>query len=257
MILSSLSFYSGIWAQPEKKVTGFAGLEKKIEKNHLEKIKKDLNKKLSILKTKNPLFIVNGVHYTNLKSVDAASIDSIQLIKPEIAISLYGKEGKKGALVITTREKLKFEAFGKNDKTDIAVPDYTVKKDTPWPDEQPVASKPNMEPDPEKIYTKTEIEPKFIGNLKDFLNKNLKYPDDASNNGIQGKVIIDFVVTKKGNIYDLRLSSNSPVKQPSLVMEAIRLLKKSNGQWKPAIQNGSEVSAYSQQEFLFILPDEK
>lgn len=120
--------------------------------------------------------------------------------------------------------------------------------------EPPPAPGPQQAED--KIYSKVEISAKYSGNWKDFLEKNLAYPTDASENGQSGVVYIEFVVDREGNVSNLHVAENSPVKAPSLVAEAIRVIRKSSGKWNPGIQNDMKVPSYHQQPINFVLPDE-
>lgn len=55
----------------------------------------------------------------------------------------------------------------------------------------------------EEIFVAAEVMPSFPGGTTTLMNtiyKNLTYPQDARDNGIEGKVILRFVVTKEGNI---------------------------------------------------------
>ena len=55
------------------------------------------------------------------------------------------------------------------------------------------------EEDYDKTFTKVEIESEFPGGAAAwlrYLNKNLRYPDDAVNNEIQGTVVVQFIVDK-------------------------------------------------------------
>ncbi|MCV9387505.1 energy transducer TonB [Reichenbachiella ulvae] len=81
----------------------------------------------------------------------------------------------------------------------------------------------------EQDYTfeQLEVQPEFKGGMSEFFKyiaKNMHYPADARNEGVQGKVLVQFVVTKTGEIDD----NSIEVKQglyPSLDEEAIRLIK--------------------------------
>lgn len=115
---------------------------------------------------------------------------------------------------------------------------------------------PAPQPVEDKVYNKVEISAKYQGNWKDFLERNLAYPSDASDNGQSGVVYIEFIVDREGNISDLHVAENSPVKTPSLVAEAIRVIRKSTGKWSPGIQNDMQVRSYHQQPINFVLPDE-
>jgi periplasmic protein TonB len=100
-------------------------------------------------------------------------------------------------------------------------------------------------------FTKVEIDAGFPGGpaawLR-FLNKNLRPPDEAINNGISGKVVVQFIVDKEGNVSDV-VAVSGP-EQGGLREEAVRVIKKS-GKWTPAIQNGRYVKAYRVQPVIF------
>lgn len=91
-----------------------------------------------------------------------------------------------------------------------------------------------------KIFEVVEQMPSFPGGdaaLMAFLNKNIKYPVVAEENGIQGRVIATFVVERDGSITDVKVVKSV---DPSLDKEAVRVLK-SMPKWIPGKQNGSAV----------------
>lgn len=107
--------------------------------------------------------------------------------------------------------------------------------------------------DYDKTFTKVEIESEFPGGSAAwlrYLNKNLRYPDDAVNNEIQGTVVVQFIVDKEGNVSDVQAISGPD--QGGLRDEAVRVIKKS-GKWTPAIQNGRQVKSYKKQPIVFKL----
>jgi protein TonB len=81
-----------------------------------------------------------------------------------------------------------------------------------------------------------------------FLNKTLHYPDEAINIGIQGTVMVQFVVDVDGNVSDVKAVSGPD--EGGLKEEAMRVIKKS-GKWVPALQNGRSVKAYRRQPVIF------
>lgn len=90
-----------------------------------------------------------------------------------------------------------------------------------------------------KIFDMVEEMPQFPGGpsaLFEYLSKNVKYPDPvaAMENGIQGRVIVSFVVEKDGSISLVRILKSV---EPSLDAEAMRVVR-SMPKWTPGKQNG-------------------
>jgi periplasmic protein TonB len=96
-----------------------------------------------------------------------------------------------------------------------------------------------------------EIESNYPGGMEAwlrYLNKTLKYPSDAAETGIEGDVVVKFIVDKDG-----KTSEVEAIQGPQeLRGEAIRVIK-SSGKWDPAIQNGLKVKSYKQQTIKFRL----
>lgn len=90
------------------------------------------------------------------------------------------------------------------------------------------------------VFQVVETMPSFPGGdaaLFKFLSDNVKYPVIAQENGIQGRVICQFVVNRDGTIVDVVVVR--PV-DPSLDKEAIRVIK-SMPRWTPGRQRGKAV----------------
>ena len=91
-----------------------------------------------------------------------------------------------------------------------------------------------------KVFDVVEQMPQFPGGpqaLFEYLSKNIKYPVVAEENGIQGRVIVTFVVERDGSITDVKVAKSV---DPSLDKEAMRVVK-SMPNWIPGKQNGSAV----------------
>ena len=71
-----------------------------------------------------------------------------------------------------------------------------------------------------------------------YLSENVKYPVIAQENGIQGRVICQFVVNRDGSIVDVEVVRSGG--DPSLDKEAVRVIK-SMPKWKPGQQRGKPV----------------
>lgn len=108
-----------------------------------------------------------------------------------------------------------------------------------------------VEEDWDKTFTKVEIESEYPGGSaawQRYLNKTLRYPQDAIDNEIQGTVVIQFIVDKEGNVSEVEAISGPE----ELRSEAVRVIKKS-GKWTPAVQNGRQVKSYKKQPIVFRL----
>lgn len=91
-----------------------------------------------------------------------------------------------------------------------------------------------------KIFEVVEQKPSFPGGdgaLMSWLSQNIKYPSIAAEMGVQGRVIVQFVVEKDGSITDVKIAKSV---DPSLDKEAARVIK-SMPQWIAGRQNGSAV----------------
>lgn len=92
------------------------------------------------------------------------------------------------------------------------------------------------------IYSDVERCAEFPGgeeDMQDFILGHLQYPAVAANTGLQGRVVIDFVVEKDGSLSEFTVL-RSP--DASLSDEAIRIAKLMPA-WKPARLHGKEVRA--------------
>ena len=92
-----------------------------------------------------------------------------------------------------------------------------------------------------KVFDVVEQMPSFPGGnaaLMNYLSQNIKYPVIAEENGIQGRVIVQFVVGKDGHISDVRVAKSV---DPSLDKEAVRVVK-GMPKWIPGKQNGQAVT---------------
>jgi len=88
-----------------------------------------------------------------------------------------------------------------------------------------------------------EVQAQFPGGLKNlysFIKKNIKYPEQARDIGITGRVYVKFIVDKSGNIINPEI-----LRSPDVLLsnEALRIVKMFP-KWNPAIQNLVPVSTY-------------
>ena len=100
---------------------------------------------------------------------------------------------------------------------------------------------PVEEEEEEVVFVVVETMPEFPGGqqaLFKYLSENVKYPVIAQENGIQGRVICQFVVNKDGSMVDVEVVRSGG--DASLDKEAVRVIK-SMPKWKPGKQRGKAV----------------
>ena len=102
----------------------------------------------------------------------------------------------------------------------------------------------------EKIYLDKEVDSIAIFRrgeyeMYNFIFKNIKYPQDARKNVIEGKVYSSFIVEKDGRISDKKIIKGV---YKSLDNEVLKMLSIMPNEWKPAYKNGYPV------RMQFILP---
>lgn len=81
---------------------------------------------------------------------------------------------------------------------------------------------------------------RYKGNINDFFAKNIRYPDKAQQEGIQGRVMIQFDIMPDGtveNVIVLRGLNEACNK------EAARLIQLTSGSWQPELLAGKPVKS--------------
>jgi len=104
----------------------------------------------------------------------------------------------------------------------------------------------------DEVYTIVEQMPEMPGGrgaLYAFLSKNVKYPLKAKSKGIQGKVFVNFTVSKDGTLRDIKIIRGV---HKLLDKEALRVIK-SMPTWKPGMQRGKKVSVSYNLPISFVL----
>ncbi len=95
-------------------------------------------------------------------------------------------------------------------------------------------------PQEEEIFQVVEKMPEFPGGMQElmkWLGKNIKYPSICQENGVQGRVIVQFVVNRDGSIVDPQVMKSV---DPYLDKEALRVVK-AMPKWAPGEQRGKAV----------------
>ena len=212
-----------VYQQPQKKVVkkGNKSATTKMGNNTIEIVpSQDAAEQADPAKTvewvvakepdKKPIVLLEGhrITYETFTRMDPDEIASITVLKDQPAVDQYGEEARNGVILITTKKGV--EVF------------------TP------------VEQNPE-YFDVVEQMPEFPGGaqaLFGFVAKNIRYPKVAEDAGIQGRVIVTFVVMKDGSIGEVNVAKGV---SPELDEEAVRCVK-SMPKWKPGMQKGQAVN---------------
>ena len=136
-----------------------------------------------------------------------------------------------------------------------------AEKVDPGPETDPNAQYNFSEPAPvveeakPQIFTYVEQMPEFPGGtaeLQKFLYKNLKYPAAARENGIEGRVVLQFVVDESGHISEITQLRDIG---GGCADEAVRVVKMMPP-WKAGKQNGNPVKVYFKLPVTFKMSTE-
>ena len=96
------------------------------------------------------------------------------------------------------------------------------------------------EEEEEQIFMIVENMPEFPGGdlaLRKYIAENVKYPEIAKENGLSGKVFVQFVINQRGEVENVKIARGV---DPALDKEAIRVVQ-GLPKWKPGSQRGKPV----------------
>ena len=97
------------------------------------------------------------------------------------------------------------------------------------------------EPEEQEIFQVVEQMPEYpdggMAGLMKYLSGAIRYPAIAAENGVQGRVTVQFVVNRDGSIVDAQVLRGV---DPYLDKEALRVIN-SMPKWKPGMQRGKPV----------------
>ena len=176
------------------------------------------------------------------------NINSIDALQSEEAKALYGERGSNGAVLFGVKGKTAKEVFA-------SLSDYAVETGSEEPlkvnlkipagiDEIQVVSygstSANNNEEQGEIFQVVEEQPMFPGGMQElmkYLQTNIRYPKEAQERGLQGRVLVQFVVNKDGSICDEHVVKSV---DPQLDAEAFRAIR-SMPNWIPGKQRGEPV----------------
>jgi protein TonB len=110
----------------------------------------------------------------------------------------------------------------------------------------------NAEYEGSPVFFIVEKMPEFPGGdlaLRKYIAANIHYPKDAQENGVQGKVYVNFIVTKTGAVGGAKIARGI---SPSLDAEALRVVN-NLPKWTPGTQRGEPVNVQFTVPINFVL----
>jgi len=147
----------------------------------------------------------------------------------------YGEKGKNGVILVYTKE---------------------YKLNNPEKFKEAINKMVTPKQREDGVYVVVEEMPEFPGGelaLRNFIAENIKYPVEAKDKGIQGKVFVTFVVNSKGKVENAKIARGV---DPSLDNEALRVVGQLP-EWKPGKQKGEAVSVSYTVPINFALDNKK
>lgn len=201
-----------------------------------------------------PLILIDNQVVTkeDMNNLDANSIAKINVVKggdklPELA-KTYGEEQvKNGVIQIYTKDYVAKNFDTKTKKADIdevAVVAYG-KKDS-------IQGSSSKTYNGEPVFFVVEDMPEYPGGdlaLRKYIAANIKYPKYAKEHGVQGKVYVNFVVSKTGEVGGATIARGI---SPLLNAEALRVVE-NLPKWKPGMQKGQPVNVQFTVPINFVL----
>ena len=163
-----------------------------------------------------PEEVANQQRVTDLLIVEGDKLEDDKQVKNQEDV--LENEAQAGALDITE---------GTNDLNKI-----TIKEE--------VIAAPKVEEEQPMNIAMVEQKPEFNGGeaaMYKWLSENIVYPSAASEQGVQGRVVVEFVVGKDGSITNVRVLRP---RHPALDKEAVRVVK-AMPKWIPGRNNGQPV----------------
>lgn len=143
------------------------------------------------------------------------------------------------------------------DSTDIGKENKKGTKDDGPPPPDNKAGTGSLGPDPNKLYLTVDKQATFKGGdeaFTAFLDDNLEYPEAEQAMELSGRVVVEFEVSVKGELTNVRVKQSSGHK--GFDNEAVRVVKKASGRFNPAQVDGHPVRSLGKQVIIFEYVEE-
>lgn len=188
--------------------------------------------------------------YLAVCGLTSENIDGIFVLQSEESKSLYGESGKNGVIHFRVKGKTAkdmtsalseyAQRTGNNGPLKISIKKPATIDEIQAVGYAPAPKTNNPSAEQGEIFQVVEEQPMFPGGMQElmtFLQTNIRYPKEAQTRGLQGRVVVQFVVNKDGSICDEHIVKSV---DPQLDAEALRIVR-SMPTWTPGKQRGEPV----------------
>ena len=146
----------------------------------------------------------------------------VKYLNGEDAVRIYGEPGKGGVVFISNKEGIPLTPIVTGKTTVVYGIDLNSKSEKP------------------KLAYDVDTQPEFPGGveeMKSYMHENLRFPKECQERGIDGVVLVRFIVTPDGDIENEQIIRSV---DPQLSAEALRVVR-NMPKWKPATKDGKNV----------------
>ncbi len=180
-------------------------------------------------------------HENTLSKLDQLKpeyIQSLEVLKGDAAIEAYGERGAEGVILIKTNQDP--DSYNTTLQVLGMEPDMSA-----FPEAQSASE------DQEDFFVVVEEMPELIGGLAS-IQENIRYPESARNEGIEGRVYIQFIVNEQGDVEDPRVIRGIGGGADEEALRAVRQAK-----FKPGMQRGQPVRVQYSLPIVFRLQSDQ
>ena len=146
----------------------------------------------------------------------------VKYLKGEDAVRIYGEPGKGGVVYISNKEGIPLTPIVTGKSAVVYGIDLNNKSEKP------------------KLAYDVDTQPEFPGGveeMKSYMHENIRFPKECQERGIDGVVLVRFIVTPDGDIENEQIIRSV---DPQLSAEALRVVR-NMPKWKPATKDGKNV----------------
>ncbi len=175
-----------------------------------------------------PVTFIDGkrVSKAEVKALDPNRIESIEVFKGEEAFKKAGEDGKNGVIYIKTKEKSEIDSSDSSNNEEI----FKVVEEMP------------RFPGCEDITMANERDKCSKQKMLEYIYKNLKYPKEARNSEIEGMVVVQFTVSKTGDIKDIEVLRKIGGGCDEAAFDVVESMNHMAEKWIPGKQRGKTVN---------------